>query len=158
METAIAKVACKTRGCANSAVIALFGRNFCLNHFFSSCYERLDLLEPMIRARALDGVEVEAARAFLQECSHRALFISLRQEPLTNLDRSRLLEILLSCGDLELLLRKPGLPHSAKGGCEPANRFTDGCKPQNGDSHSQGKDPDEFNKRTRALAQFSPSE
>jgi hypothetical protein len=158
METAIAKVACKTRGCANSAVIALFGRDFCLDHFFSSCYERLDLVEPMIRARALDVVEVEAARAFLEECSHRALFISLRQEPLTNLDRSRLLEILLSCGDLELLLRKPGLPHAAKGGHDRPNRFADGCKPQNGDSFSQGKEPDEFNNKTGAIPQFSPSE
>lgn len=158
METAIAKVACKTRGCANSAVIAFLGRDFCLDHFFSSCYERLDLLEPMIRARALDVVEVEAARAFLQECSHRALFISLRHAPLTNLDRSRLLEILLSCGDLELLLRKPGLPHSAKGGHEPPNRFADGSKPQNGDSLSQGKEPHEFNNRTSAIPQFSPCE
>jgi hypothetical protein len=158
METAIAKVACKTRGCANSAVIAFLGRDFCLDHFFSSCYERLDLLEPMIRARALDVVEVEAARALLQECSHRALFISLRHAPLTNLDRSRLLEILLCCGDLERLLRKPGLPYLAKGGHEPPHRFADESKPQNGDRLSQGKEPHEFNNRTSAIPQFSPCE
>jgi hypothetical protein len=100
------KIDCSTSGCENSAMIVLEGQHFCLDHFFSSCYERLDQLEGRVRRCSLDAVEAKAVRVFLQECSDRALFISLRYDLLTNLERSRLLEILLSCSELQLLLRR----------------------------------------------------
>jgi hypothetical protein len=106
MKIASVKIGCSTSGCENSAMIVLDGQHFCLDHFFSSCYERLDQLEPSIRRCSLDASEAKAVRTFLQECSDRALFISLRYDLLTNLERSRLLEILLSCSELQLLLRR----------------------------------------------------
>jgi hypothetical protein len=106
MNIASVKIDCSTSGCENSAMTVLEGQHFCLDHFFSSCYERLDQLEPLVRRCSLDAAEAKAVRAFLQECSVRALFISLRYDLLTNLERSRLLEILLSCSELQLLLRR----------------------------------------------------
>lgn len=100
------KIDCSTSGCENWAMIVLEGQQFCLDHFFSSCYARLDQIEPLVRRCSLDASEAKAVRGFLQECSDRALFISLRYDLLTNLERSRLLEILLSCSELQLLLRR----------------------------------------------------
>jgi hypothetical protein len=48
-------------------------------------------------------------RAFIEECSRKALDVSLQSEDLTNLQRGRLLDILLWAGELFLLLRAPRL-------------------------------------------------
>jgi len=48
-------------------------------------------------------------RAFIEECSRRALDISLHSKKLSNLERGRLLDILLWAGELFLLLRAPRL-------------------------------------------------
>jgi len=52
---------------------------------------------------------VQRARTLLQECANQTLLVCLRHEPLNNLDKSRLLEILLQCGDLQVLLHRPAL-------------------------------------------------
>lgn len=112
MDEIAVKTDCKAGGCANSAVIALSGREFCLNHFVENCYEQLDMLEPKLRRPALEAGEVRAAKDFLEECSNRTLAVCLRAEQLTNVERSRLLDILLSCGDLQLMLRGAHLGNS----------------------------------------------
>jgi len=61
----------------------------------------------MIRNRPLERSESLAARAFLEESSNRALLVSLHHEHLTNLDRSRLLSILLLAADLRHALPYP---------------------------------------------------
>ncbi len=101
------KPECKVDSCARSAVTDLAGKDLCLDHFLTSCYERLDELEPVVSSRSLEGAENQAACAFLEECSKRTLFICLRHECLSNLDRSRLLDILLQTGHLQLQLRQP---------------------------------------------------
>ena len=98
---------CTASGCTNSSVVSIGGQEVCLDHFFSTCYERLEKLERLVCRGALTPAEVRSAFAFLDECADRTLFISFRSEPLSNLERSRLLEILLSCGDLQQLLRRP---------------------------------------------------
>jgi hypothetical protein len=98
------KESCKAGSCARPAVISLAARELCLDHFLFTCYERLDMLEPMVRSRPLDRTEVQVIRGLLEECSNRTLLVCLRHETLTNLDRSRLLEILLLCGDLQLMI------------------------------------------------------
>ena len=98
---------CEASSCAESAVIALAGQDFCLHHFLAKCYERLGLLESMVHAHAVDSAWVRTARALLQECSNQTLRVSLRHQPLSNLERSRLLDILLLCGELQQTLRNP---------------------------------------------------
>lgn len=104
---------CRAGECARPAVVSLAGRELCLDHFFANCYERLDMLEPMARSRSLDSAQLPAIRGLLDECSNRTLLVCLRHESLTNLDRSRLLEILLLCGDLQLLISKSTSSHFA---------------------------------------------
>jgi hypothetical protein len=99
------KAKCQLESCANSALISLESLGLCLEHFLSTCYERLDHLEPKIRRRTLEEPQVQTVYAFLEECSDRALLIALQQEHLTNLDRSRLLNILLLTRHLQLFLK-----------------------------------------------------
>lgn len=106
MDILKSKESCKAGSCAKPAVISLAARELCLDHFFFSCYERLDKLEPMVRNRP-DAAEIPAIRGLLEECSNRTLLVCLRHEHLTNLDRSRLLDILLLCGDLQRLIKSP---------------------------------------------------
>ena len=124
MDILTSKEGCKTDSCANSAVITLAGQELCLDHFFATCYERLDMVEPMVRGRSVGATEVQAVRAVLEECSNRALLISLRHEHLNNLDRSRLLEILLLCGDLQLLLSRPAFRSLASAARVPMDAFS----------------------------------
>ena len=107
---------CRTSHCAESAVITLAGQDLCLDHFLACCYERLDRLEPMVRSRSLEAAEILAAGAFLKECSNLSLLICLRHEHLSNLDRSRLLNILLLSGDLQLRLSKPLVKNTDQAG------------------------------------------
>jgi len=119
MDSILDKTNCKKDSCANRAVISLEAQDFCLDHFLAHCYGRLDELEPLVRNWSLDVRQVQTVRALLEECSNRTLLVCLRHEPLTNLDRSRLLEILLQCGDLQFMLRNRSVEVGKSGFREP---------------------------------------
>lgn len=121
MDIVSGRAGCKVNDdCAKSAVIALGEEELCLEHFFASCYERLDMLESLVRGRSLETAENLAVRASLEVCSNRALWVCVRHEHLTNMDRSRLLDILLLSGDLQLLLHKPSAKFTDSAPHDPA--------------------------------------
>jgi hypothetical protein len=80
-----------------------------VNHFLVRCYEWLDRIDPRGRGFSNETLEVASMRAFIEECSRKALDVSLRSENLSNLQRGRLLDILLWAAELFLLLRVPQL-------------------------------------------------
>jgi len=98
---------CGDSNCASNSIVALAGQQLCLEHFMVKCYERLDWVESIARTRRLEINVAERARVLLQECANQTLLICLRHEPLDKIERSRLLEILLQCGDLQVALRRP---------------------------------------------------
>jgi hypothetical protein len=96
--------------CSGAAVAALDHQALCLNHFLSRCYEKLEGFDPRGRKfSAAESVDLASMRAFIEECSRKALDISLQSKNLSNLQRGRLLDILLWAGELFLLLRAPRL-------------------------------------------------
>ena len=100
---------CRVGSCGSAAITTLDHQALCLNHFLSRCYEKLENLEPRGRKFSAEPVDLASMRAFIEECSRKALDISLHSESLTNLQRGRLLDILLWAGELFLLLRAPRL-------------------------------------------------
>ena len=100
---------CGVGSCAGAAITALDRQALCLNHFLLRCYERLEGLDPRCQKFAIEPVDVAAMRAFVEECSRKALDVSLQSKNLDNLQRGRLLDILLWAGELFLLLRAPRL-------------------------------------------------
>jgi len=98
---------CSTDTCRDAAITSLDQRTFCLNHFLVYCYERLEELDPRNRKYRAQSANLPEMRAFIEECSRKALDVSLHSENLSNLERGRLLDILLWAGELFLLLRAP---------------------------------------------------
>jgi hypothetical protein len=100
---------CSVRSCCGAAITSLDQQTLCLNHFLSRCYATLEALDPRCRRLQMEPVDLAYMREFVEECSRKALDVSLHSESLTNLQRGRLLDILLWAGELFLLLRAPRL-------------------------------------------------
>src|SRR6267154_1306227 len=109
MDTMLASRNCRMGSCNGAAVATLDNQALCLNHFLSRCYEKLEKLEPRGRKFSAEPIDLTSMRAFIEECSRKALDVSLQSENLSNLQRGRLLDILLWAGELFLLLRAPRL-------------------------------------------------
>jgi hypothetical protein len=78
-----------------------------LNHFIDLCYENFLSFDPRGQGTGRLPLDLPALRAFIEECSRRALDVALHCEDIDNLQRGRLLDILLWAGELFLLLRAP---------------------------------------------------
>jgi hypothetical protein len=100
---------CSVRGCGGAEAASLDEQALCLNHFLVHCYEQLEKLDPRGRRFGIEPVDLASVRAFVEECSRKALDVSLQSRQLTNLQRGRLLDILLWAGELFLILRAPKL-------------------------------------------------
>jgi hypothetical protein len=109
MDTMLGKRNCRVGSCGGSAVTALDHQTLCLNHFLLCCYERLEGLDPRSSKFSAEPIDLVSMRAFVEECSRKALDVSLQSKDLNNLERGRLLDILLWAGELFLLLRAPRL-------------------------------------------------
>jgi len=100
---------CGVDSCRRSTITTLDRQSLCLNHFLLCCYDRLEGLDPRGRKFSDESVDLASMRAFIEECSRKALDVSLQSQNLSNLQRGRLLDILLWAGELFLLLRVPRL-------------------------------------------------
>ena len=109
MDPKVGKRSCWEVYCGRAAITTLDHQSLCLNHFLMRCYETLDSLDPRGRKFSTEPIDVVSMRAFIEECSRKALDVSLQSQTLTNLQRGRLLDILLWAGELFLLLRVPRL-------------------------------------------------
>ena len=98
---------CCETACHSAAATSLDHQALCLNHFLLRCYTKLDALDPRSQKSREEPVDLASMRSFIEECSRKALDVSLHNKNLTNLDRGRLLDILLWAGELFLVLRAP---------------------------------------------------
>ncbi len=91
---------CDRRGCA-LPVITTFGKEaLCLDHFCSRSYEFLNGMDerglPSAAAKLPTTEQIRTA----DECARKTLDICMSKLLLNNLERARLLDILLWCGDV----------------------------------------------------------
>ena len=107
VDTKLAERSCSESPCHSAAATSLDQQALCLNHFLLRCYARLEAVDPRGQKSREERVDLAAMRAFIEECSQRALEVSLRRANLTNLERARLLDILLWASELFLILRAP---------------------------------------------------
>lgn len=98
---------CCEDACNRAAVATLAATDFCVEHFLSRSYEHLSRQDPRNQGAGVDSFDPAQLRAFVDECSRSALEVSMHCETLDNLERARLLDILLWAGDLFLMLRTP---------------------------------------------------
>src|SRR5260370_8490875 len=110
MDPMLGKRNCWVDSCGGAAITTLDHQALCLNHFLLRCYEKLEALDPRGRQLGARPVGLASMRAFIEECSRKALEVSLQSENRSNLQRGRLLDICLQAAQLFLLSRAPRPP------------------------------------------------
>lgn len=98
---------CAVDFCEAAGAALLAQQDFCVDHFIELCYENLRRIDPRGDNPGRMSVDPATLRTFIEECSRRALEVAVHREDLDNLQRGRLLDILLWAGELFLLLRAP---------------------------------------------------
>lgn len=97
---------CSVSGCELAVISFLEGEPFCREHFISTSYSRLDQYEEMRNGVGFTIRDAEAARRFIHECMRQADEIENTAQDLDNLDRAKLLHIILSASELGRHLRR----------------------------------------------------
>jgi hypothetical protein len=97
-------------------VVATFrAETYCLDHLCDRGYEELGRIQ-VEQARETGSDWTAQQLAITDECARRALDICMGAQELNNLERARLLDILLWCGELVDSLQKnvPAKPKRAR--------------------------------------------
>jgi hypothetical protein len=97
---------CSVAGCEQSVASSLDGAALCRGHFISICYTRLDHYDEMRKGPGLNLTAAESVRRFIYECTRNADAIEHAAQGLDNLDRAKLLHIILSASELGRHLRR----------------------------------------------------
>jgi hypothetical protein len=97
---------CHFQGCSQDIAASLDGEALCREHFISQCYARLDRYDDLRKGPGLDATNTESVRRFIHECTRSADEMEHGEEDLDNLDRAKLLHIILSASELGRHLRR----------------------------------------------------
>ncbi len=97
---------CSRANCGQAAAASLDGEAFCREHFISTCYIQLDQYEEIRKGPGLSATNTDSVRRFIHECMRSADEIEHAGLDLDNLDRAKLLHIILSASELGRHLRR----------------------------------------------------
>jgi hypothetical protein len=97
---------CGVKGCDHAAGATLDSESLCQVHFISACYAQLERYDEMQKTHRLSISDAESARRFINQCSRQADEIENGTKNLDNLDRARLLHIILWANELGRHLRR----------------------------------------------------
>jgi hypothetical protein len=100
------KEQCAIEGCVHSAAASLDGEAYCREHFISMCYTRLDRYDEIRKGPGLSATNTDSVRRFVHECTRAADHMEHGAKDLDNLDRAKLLHIILSASELGRHLRR----------------------------------------------------
>jgi hypothetical protein len=102
---------CHRRGCEEPVITSFCEEALCLDHFCSRSYEMLNALDRRSQLNAASPSSTAEQIQIADECARRTLDICMSKMLLNNLERARLLDILLWCGDVvnprKLISRPP---------------------------------------------------
>lgn len=97
---------CSIADCSQAVEASLDGEAFCRAHFIAESYHRLDHYDQIRRGPGLSISDTEALRRFIHEGTRQADQIEHTALDLDNLDRAKLLHIILSASELGRHLRR----------------------------------------------------
>jgi hypothetical protein len=97
---------CSITGCERPPAAELDVRPLCRSHFISTCYELFDEYSRWLEENRFRETNTELVRRFLCQCTQQATEISHNVADLENLERARLLDLLLRATELGKLLRR----------------------------------------------------
>lgn len=91
---------CGADSCQGLRVVTLGDENLCCDHFLSRCYAFLERIDPQSAINGSSSTISNKSREQVEYYSRRALEVSLGTLGLSNLQRARLLDILLWASDI----------------------------------------------------------
>ena len=91
---------CNRRGCARPVITTFCKEALCLDHFCSRSYEFLNGTDERGQLSTASNLPTTEQIQTADECARRTLDICMSKMLLNNLERARLLDILLWCGDV----------------------------------------------------------
>lgn len=96
-------IPCDTAECPQHAVSWLDFRFLCVSHLVSHCYDRLEEFERAGAAHKVlsDEGKNQAGAGFLEDCSAKIASLLITHTGLENIERARLLDILLWANELD---------------------------------------------------------
>ena len=97
---------CGISTCGEPVAASLDGEAFCREHFILVCYSRLDQYDEIRKGPGFSATDTESVRRFVNECTRSADAIEHTADHLDNLDRAKLLHIILSASELGRHLRR----------------------------------------------------
>ena len=97
---------CGIADCSHAIAASLDGEALCREHFISVCYKRLDQYDEIRKGPGLSATDTESVRRFIHECTRSADEIEHSAQDLDNLDRAKLLHIILTASELGRHLRR----------------------------------------------------
>lgn len=97
---------CNIKDCGLEMAALLEGEALCRQHFISTCYKRLDEYDAIRKGPGLAATNTESVRRFVHECTRSADEMEHTAKDLDNLDRAKLLHIILTASELGTHLRR----------------------------------------------------
>lgn len=97
---------CLIANCGQTEAASLDGRALCREHFILICYQRLDHYDEIRKGPGLAATDTESVRRFVHEATRAADTIEHTAKNLDNLERAKLLHIILSASELGRHLRR----------------------------------------------------
>jgi PilZ domain len=97
---------CSSKGCERTGISSVDGDALCRTHFINVCYERLESYEEKRKGHTLSLTDAESMRRFINECSRQADEIEQKADDLDNLERAKLVDIILTASELGRHLRR----------------------------------------------------
>ncbi len=98
--------ACSAAGCQQPATAHLETCALCREHFVTSCYDRLDEYRDRVSDRPYPAESTGALWQFVTEASQQLITMTQEASHLDNLERARLLDLLLCVAELSQRLRR----------------------------------------------------
>jgi hypothetical protein len=97
---------CSVETCQRPGIAIVGPDFFCRRHFVSACSAQLETYTKLMDQRRLGEVPVESLRRFIRDCLREADNIERDARDLDNLERARLLDLILSAAELGRHLRR----------------------------------------------------
>ena len=102
---------CSVPECTEEGIASIDGRVLCRTHFLTSSYQRLEAISGQIHRQEFQERQADAAGRFLEGCMHDAADIACAVGAPSNLERARVLDVLLWASELHSRLRRgPRVP------------------------------------------------
>ncbi len=90
---------CRYAACVERGITALGDEDLCCDHFVLRCYEFLEQIDAERTRNNNDQFVSPALKSSVNSCLQGALEVSLQSDSLSNLQKARLLDIMLWAGE-----------------------------------------------------------